>query len=136
MAACYIVQALEAILATITYVVTSCEEILYVLEKFEEDDRRAITRNCRNGELGVSFGTYEPIYAVVFRKESDYLLIEAFEDGRLVGREKVRVQEYVKAALGFLEEYLKGTKDEAYLTGLERVKELVRKSKYRNVLGG
>jgi len=128
-AACYIVQALAAIFATVTFAVASCDEISYVLEKFEEDERRVIRRNCRDGELRVSFDTYEPISPVVFRKEGDYLLIEAFENDRLVGRERVEVREYVKAALEFLEEYLRGTRDEAYLTGLEGVKELVRKSR-------
>ncbi|QDA31167.1 hypothetical protein FH039_05545 [Thermococcus indicus] len=135
-AACYIVQALSAILATVTFAVASCDEILYVLEKFEEDEGWVIRRNCRGGKLEVGFGTYEPISPVVFRKEGDYLLIEAFENDRLVGRERVEVREYVKAALEFLEEYLRGTKDRAYLTGLERVKELVRKSRYKDVLGG
>ena len=135
-AACYIVQALAAILSTVAFAVASCDEIPYVLEKFEEDERRAIRRNCRGGKLEVGFGTYEPISPVVFRKEDDYLLIEAFENDRLVGRERVEVREYVKAALEFLEEYLRGTGDEAYLTGLERVKELVRRSRYKDVLGG
>lgn len=135
-ATCYIVQALSAILATVTFAVASCDEILYVLEKFEEDERRVIRRNCRGGELRVGFSTYEPISPVVFRKEGDYLFIEAFENDRVVGRERVGVREYVKAALEFLEEYLKGTRDEAYLRGLERVKELMRKSKYKDVLGG
>ncbi len=136
LALCYIVQALSAILATVTFAVSSCDEIPYVLEKFEEDERRVIRRNCRGRKLEVGFGTYEPISPVVFRKEGDYLLIEAFEDGRFIGRERVEVREYVKAALEFLEEYLKGTSDEAYLTGLERVKELVRKSEYKDVLEG
>jgi len=134
-AACYIVQALSAILATVTFAVASCDEIPYVLEKFEEE-RRVIRRNCKGKKLKESFGTYEPISPVVFRKEDNYLLIEAFENDRLVGRERVEVREYVKAALEFLEEYLRGTRDEAYLTGLERVKELVRKSRYKDVLGG
>ncbi|NJF25815.1 hypothetical protein [Thermococcus sp. Bubb.Bath] len=126
-AACYIVQALAAILATATFAVASCDGIPYVLEKFEEDERRGIWENCRDRELRVSFGTYEPISPVVFKKEGDYLLIEAFEDDRLVGRERVEVREYVKAALEFLEGYLKGTKDETYLTGLDRIKELAKK---------
>ncbi|ASJ12470.1 hypothetical protein [Thermococcus thioreducens] len=134
LALCYIVQALAAMLATVTFAVSSCDEIPYVLEKFEEDERWVIRRNCRDGKLRVGFGTYEPVSPVVFRKEGDYLLIEAFEDGRFIGRERVEVREYVKAALEFLKEYLKGTRDEAYLTGLERVKELVRKSKYKDVL--
>ncbi|AEH25314.1 hypothetical protein [Pyrococcus yayanosii] len=109
--ACYIVQALSAILATVTFAVSSCDEIPYVLEKFEEEGGWVIRRNCRGGKLEVGFGTYEPVSPVVFRKEGDYLLIEAFEDGRFIGRERVEVREYVKAALEFLEECLKGTRD-------------------------
>ncbi|EHR77415.1 hypothetical protein OCC_13111 [Thermococcus litoralis DSM 5473] len=126
-AACYILQAISGILATVTLAVASCDGIPYVLEKFGEDEIRVIKGNCRDEELRVSFGTYEPVSPVVFRKEGNYLLIEAFENQQLVGRERVEVREYVKAALEFLDEYLKGTKDEAYVTGLERVKELVKK---------
>jgi len=57
-AACYIVQALAAILSTVAFAVASCDEIPYVLEKFEEDERRAIRRNSRGGKLEVGFGTY------------------------------------------------------------------------------
>ncbi|WP_175060178.1 hypothetical protein [Thermococcus sp. 2319x1] len=60
-------------------------------------------RNCKNGELRVSFGTYEPIFVVVFRKEGDYVVIKSFEERQFVGREKIGVEEYVKAAVGFLE---------------------------------
>jgi len=41
----------------------------------------------------------------------------------------------VKAAVGFLEEYLKDTTEDAYLTALERVKELIRNSRYASALG-
>ncbi|WP_143592362.1 hypothetical protein [Thermococcus litoralis] len=129
-AACYILQALAAIFATVAFAVASCDEIPYMLEKFDEEERRVIRRNCRGKKLKESFGTYEPVFPVVFRKEGNYLLIEAFENQQLVGRERVEAREYVKAALEFLDEYLKGTKDEAYVTGLERVKELVRESRY------
>jgi hypothetical protein len=36
-------------------------KILYVLEKFEEDEKRVIRRNCRDRKLRVSFGTYGPL---------------------------------------------------------------------------
>lgn len=135
LALCYIVQALAAILATVTFAVASCDEIPYVLEKFEEDERQVIRRNCRDGRLRVGFGTYEPMSPVVFKKEGDYLVIEAFENDRLVGRGRVKVREYVKAAVGFLEEYLKDATEDAYLTALERVKELIRNSRYASALG-
>ncbi|WP_157254980.1 hypothetical protein [Palaeococcus ferrophilus] len=48
-AACYILQALAAIFATVAFAVASCDEIPYVLEKFEEDERRVI-RNISCGE--------------------------------------------------------------------------------------
>ncbi|KQH82525.1 hypothetical protein [Thermococcus thioreducens] len=51
LALCYIVQALAAMLATVTFAVSSCDEIPYVLEKFEEDERWVIRRNCRDGKL-------------------------------------------------------------------------------------
>lgn len=48
------------------------------------------------------FGTYEPVSPVVFRKEGNYLLIEAFENDRLVGRERVEVRSTLKLLLNSL----------------------------------
>lgn len=51
-AACYILQAISGILATVAFAVASCNETPYVLGRFEEDERGVIRENCRMGNLG------------------------------------------------------------------------------------
>ncbi|USS40972.1 hypothetical protein NF865_01765 [Thermococcus aggregans] len=125
-ASCYIKQALSGLLASIAYALDSCSAIPHVLGSFNEEDVNVILRNCRDKEFIESFGTYEPLVTVVFRKIGGHLLIESWENKKLVGREKVEIEEYVKAILEFLREYLEETDNEAYLTAFKRAEELAR----------